>query len=108
MPPGNQTSFDPTDHLLPAGRKSSAGPIIGTIIIIALLIVGALYFWGAHLNEQQNPPPYIPGDSLCTPSDTFGPAVAEKKMANGCSICSYRTPIESTGETMTHVEKCPQ
>ena len=73
MPPNSQPPFDPKDHLLPrhAGaedsggspaKKSGAGPIIGTIIIIILLVIGALYFWGAHLNEQQNPPPYIPGD----------------------------------------------
>ena len=66
MPPQNPPPFDPTDHLLTAGKQSSAGPIIGIIIIIALLILGALYFWGAHLNQQQNPPPYIPADNSTT------------------------------------------
>lgn len=40
--------------------------MIGIIIILVLLIVGALYFWGAHLNAQANPEdqvPYIPADN---------------------------------------------
>ena len=55
------------DRLLPPAQKSSAGPLIGIIIIIVLLVFGALYFWGAHLNSQStsnNQVPYIPaGDS---------------------------------------------
>ena len=77
MPPSTQSPFDPTDlpaqagHLLPQGhpdraRKSSAGPVAGTIIIIVLLIIGALYFWGAHVNQQKNLPPYIPADTSTT------------------------------------------
>jgi len=52
MPP---QPFIPKDELLlPPARKSGAGPIIGIVIIIALLILGALYFWGAHINAQKN------------------------------------------------------
>ncbi|GEM_PF-2114230 len=52
--------FNQTDHLLPPASKSPVGPIIGVIIIVALLIVGALYFWGAHLNAQNNPENNLP------------------------------------------------
>lgn len=38
---------------------SSVGPVIGTIIIIALLALGALYFWGARLNRNTDVAPYI-------------------------------------------------
>lgn len=31
---------------------SHMGPVIGTVIIIAILIFGGLYFWGAQINEQ--------------------------------------------------------
>ncbi|MSU73869.1 hypothetical protein EXS56_01885 [Candidatus Kaiserbacteria bacterium] len=68
MPPSNQPPFDPTDHLLPPAQKSPAGPVVGIIIIVVLLIIGAFYFWGAHLNAQ-NPEdtlPLIPGDSSTT------------------------------------------
>jgi len=84
MPPSNPPPFDPTDHLLPRpsealreglarpataeggppASKSSIGPIVGAIIIVALLILGALYFWGAHLNatNQENNLPLILGN----------------------------------------------
>lgn len=69
MPPSsNPVQFNPTDHLLPPAQKSSMGPVIGIIIIVILLVVGALYFWGAHLNAQ-NPEdqlPFIPGDGSTT------------------------------------------
>ena len=38
----------------PAPAKS-AGPIVGIIIIIVVLIIGALYFYGAQLNHQPAP-----------------------------------------------------
>lgn len=64
MPPANKPPFDPVDHLLPPAHKSSVGPIVGTVIILALLVIGGLYFWGASLNRV-NPAdnvPLIPGD----------------------------------------------
>lgn len=30
------------------------GPMIGVAIVILILIVGGLYFWGAQLNEEAN------------------------------------------------------
>ncbi len=71
MPPSNQTPFDPTDHLLPAGHKSSAGPIVGTIIILVLLIIGALYFWGASLNREDPSSnlPFIPPETSTTTAE---------------------------------------
>jgi|SRR3989344_5416725 len=30
----------------------SAGPVIGTIIIILLIILGGLYFWGQRVNDR--------------------------------------------------------
>lgn len=68
MPPSNQPIFDPTDHLLPPAHTSSVGPVAGIVIIVLLLIIGAFYFWGAHLNAQ-NPEdvlPLIPGDGSTT------------------------------------------
>jgi hypothetical protein len=35
-------------------NKSSVGGIIGTIIIIALIILGGLYFWGKRIEEAKN------------------------------------------------------
>jgi hypothetical protein len=32
------------------GSRPGIGAIVGIVIIVVLLIFGALYFWGAHLN----------------------------------------------------------
>ena len=58
------------DSTLPGGDVAPVdtgnGPIVGTIIIIVLLIFGALYFWGAQLNREEAPLPFIPGDATTT------------------------------------------
>lgn len=43
------------------------GPWIGAFLIVVLLLFGALYFWGAHINQtQQEPLPLIPGTPVQT------------------------------------------
>ena len=54
MPPQSPIPNEFEDRLLPPGHKSGAGPIVGIVIIVGLLILGAFYFWGAHLNAMQN------------------------------------------------------
>lgn len=51
-------------------QREPLGPIVGAGIVIVLLIIGALYFWGAALNakERQAPLPFITGDPV-TPSE---------------------------------------
>ena len=50
-------------------QKESAGPIIGALIIVILLIVGGFYFWGARLNQRsaQDKLPLIVGDVTVNP-----------------------------------------
>lgn len=38
-------------------RKSGSGALVGSIIVIILLIVGALYLWGAKLNSGESAAP---------------------------------------------------
>jgi hypothetical protein len=33
--------------------NSTIGPIIGSVIVIAVLVVAALYIWGQHLNIEE-------------------------------------------------------
>lgn len=53
---------------MPNGKKSSSGPIVGIIIIVLLMLVGALYFWGARLNQQnaEDQLPLIPAENSTT------------------------------------------
>ncbi|MFA6552497.1 MAG: hypothetical protein WCT19_03280 [Candidatus Paceibacterota bacterium] len=34
--------------------KSPVGPIVGSIIVITVILIGGLYFWGKYLAEQGN------------------------------------------------------
>lgn len=43
-------------------QQETMGPLVGIIVIVVMLGLGALYFWGKRLN-QQAPVPYIPGDT---------------------------------------------
>lgn len=38
-------------------EKNSVGPLIGSIIVIIILILGAIYFWGGKLNANKNEKP---------------------------------------------------
>ncbi len=33
-------------------KTGSTGPFVGIVIIVLVLILGGLYFWGSYLNEQ--------------------------------------------------------
>ena len=44
-------------------EKAGIGALVGTLIIILLLALGAFYFWGSRLNTgNENPPPLILGN----------------------------------------------
>ncbi|OGG67103.1 hypothetical protein A3C21_04485 [Candidatus Kaiserbacteria bacterium RIFCSPHIGHO2_02_FULL_59_21] len=64
MPPTPPQGNIGPDHMLPAHKRSGAGPTVGIVIILILLGFGALYFWGASMNREQEQLPFIPGDSI--------------------------------------------
>lgn len=51
---------------------SSVGPVIGAIIVIALLALGALYFWGERLNNNGGVTPYILDDGYTVSPEAEG------------------------------------
>ncbi len=66
MPPENRTPIDPKDHLLQAHnpRQDGSGPVVGTIIILILLVLGGIYFWTESQKKAAPAPlPFIPGDT---------------------------------------------
>lgn len=70
MPPTSpEKPLIDVSHMLPEHtqrkQRGGSGPIVGVVIIVLLLIIGALYFWGALLNDAEPQPlPFIPGDSV--------------------------------------------
>ena len=80
----DQTSYTPPPSPQtpppPAPEKSSAGPIAGTVIVIVILALGALYFWGARLNEQTPEElPFIPGDG--SSAESWAPSTSNSDEA---------------------------
>lgn len=65
MPPTQSPqSTPPVMPQQPKKPEGALGPIFGIAIILVLILIGAFYYWGHVLNQQQpEPPPYIPGDS---------------------------------------------
>lgn len=67
MPPlGNSPFSTPPIVTPPKEPEKKSGPIIGIIIIVLLLALGGLYFWGARLNARDRAAdlPLIPGDPV--------------------------------------------
>jgi len=53
------------DPMQPSVEKKSFGPIIGIIVIIIVLVIGAFYVWGGKLsNSSSEAAPLTPTDSV--------------------------------------------
>ena len=48
-----ETNNPPQNNIPQVPHKSGIGSIIGTIIIIAIIILGGLYFWGKRVEEAK-------------------------------------------------------
>lgn len=66
-PPESQT---PTEE---ATASSSVGPIIGTIIVIALLALGGWYFWSVLKERPGAELPFIQGDVTAGEEESWAP-----------------------------------
>lgn len=52
----NQTKYNtPIQNMVDGTRRdSTAGPLIGSIIIILIILVGGLYFWGSVIVDRKS------------------------------------------------------
>lgn len=60
---------------------SSAGPIVGIIIVIAVLALGAWYFWGSLEQRPSDELPLIPGDEMSVENESWAPATSNSDEA---------------------------
>ena len=79
----------------------TVGPIFGVLIIIALLLFGALYFWGAYqkAHETQQQLPLIVGDGTDTSSQGGGiqdeaPQTQLNVAASSTATTTADTPVQ--------------
>ncbi len=67
MEPQNTTPIGvvpPSSPTAAPHEKKSIGPLVGTLIVLLVLILGGLYLWGSKLEQDNmnNTPPFILGD----------------------------------------------
>jgi hypothetical protein len=59
-------------NMTPEAPKKSFGPLIGIVIIIIVLAIGAFYFWGAKVTEDNNLPPVSSSDEVSSLETDLG------------------------------------
>lgn len=76
-------------------NKSSIGSIIGTIVIIAIIILGGLYFWGKRVEEakiRQN----LVTDQTSQSTATMNEAAVIKTITNSDELGSIEADLNNT------------
>lgn len=76
-------------------NKSSIGSIIGTIVIIAIIILGGLYFWGKRVEEakiRQN----LVTDTTPQQTSTLSEAATIKSVTNSDDLDSIEADLNNT------------
>ena len=86
-------------------NKSSIGSIIGTVIIIALIILGGLYFWGKRVEESKSTQSAM---TETTTTDMTNPDQNEvtviKSMSSSDEVDSIETDLQKTNTTNLDTE----
>ncbi|MFA7216497.1 MAG: hypothetical protein WC095_00725 [Candidatus Paceibacterota bacterium] len=76
-------------------NKSSIGSIIGTIIIIALIILGGLYFWGKKIENSRNAQE-LTSEDVMTDEEIAAESDSIKQTNSSDSIQSIETDLSAT------------
>ena len=78
-------------------NKSSIGSIIGTIIIIALIILGGLYFWGKRIEESKLTQNAMTDTTTTQPvNPDQNEATVIKSMSSGDDVSSIEADLNKT------------
>ncbi len=92
----------PIPGMPPIHEEKALGPAIGVVIIIFVLVLGGLYFWGQRMNTQKIAEEQMQVDSL--PPVTAEPQVDAQVMqlkvqGSGDDITSIDADLKSTDTT---------
>ena len=74
--------------------QSSIGSIVGTIIIIAIIILGGLYFWGKRIEENKLKQNLVTGTT--SEEISANEATAIKSVSSGDDITSIEADLNNT------------
>lgn len=73
---------------MPEEHGNTVGPVVGTIVIVAVLVIGGLYYWGAQLNKQSAVDESLTAEDITAAVDTSTEALG----------------IQSTSDEVTAIE----
>jgi FtsZ-interacting cell division protein ZipA len=77
-------------------NKSSVGGILGTIIIIALIVLGGLYFWGKRIEESKNVQKLTTDNMPTVEQNATSEAAVIKSMSASDDVDSIDTDLKNT------------
>lgn len=79
----------------PQQNQSGIGSIIGTILIIAIIILGGLYFWGKRIEEGKLKQDLVT-DTTPNPAPEMNEAAAIKSVSSSDDLDSIQADLNST------------
>lgn len=74
--------MDPQQNQVPMEsmpEKKSFGPLIGIIVIIAVIVIGGLYFWSGMFSSDEA---VMPSDAEVTPTEVSSTEVSSAEIDN--------------------------
>ena len=77
-------------------NKSSIGSIIGTIIIIAIIILGGLYFWGKRVEESKLRQNLVTDNTPTQQTVELSEAAVIKSVTNSDELDSIDVDLNAT------------
>lgn len=83
-------------------QKSSVGGIIGTIIIIAIIILGGLYFWGKRIEESKANQNLVSDESTTQQATTTDENADIENVSSADDLDSIDADLNST--TFTNLD----
>ena len=76
-------------------NKSGMGSIIGIVIIISIIILGGLYFWGKRIEESKLKDTLVSGNSQATVQEQ-NEATAIRSVSSSDDLDSIEADLNST------------
>ncbi|MEK7628320.1 MAG: hypothetical protein AAB421_02800 [Patescibacteria group bacterium] len=78
-------------------HKSSLGPIVGAVVIIALMVFGGLYYWGSQLQQEAAAElPFIMDDGSVPPASTEDTTAGIPAPSNSDAVVDIEADINNT------------
>lgn len=80
----------------PQQNKSSIGSIIGIIIIITVIILGGLYFWGKRVEETKYNQKLISESQQASEPVTINETATIKNLTPGDDVNAIQSDLDNT------------